>query len=56
MVSERIEAGMVGINTCVVAIPEGPFGGVKQSGYGREGGPTAIHDYLNIKFTHTRLL
>ncbi len=56
MVSERIEAGMVGINTCAVAIPEGPFGGVKQSGYGREGGPTAIHDYLNIKFTHTRLL
>jgi succinate-semialdehyde dehydrogenase/glutarate-semialdehyde dehydrogenase len=55
-VSERIEAGMVGINTCGVAIPEGPFGGVKQSGYGREGGPTAIHDYLNIKFTHTRLL
>jgi succinate-semialdehyde dehydrogenase/glutarate-semialdehyde dehydrogenase len=56
LVSERIEAGMVGINTCGVAIPEGPFGGVKQSGYGREGGPTAIHDYLNIKFTHTRLL
>jgi succinate-semialdehyde dehydrogenase/glutarate-semialdehyde dehydrogenase len=56
LVSERIEAGMVGINTCAVAMPEGPFGGVKQSGYGREGGPTAIHDYLNIKFTHTRLL
>lgn len=56
LVSERIEAGMVGINTCGVAIPEGPFGGIKQSGYGREGGPTAIHDYLNIKFTHTRLL
>jgi succinate-semialdehyde dehydrogenase/glutarate-semialdehyde dehydrogenase len=56
MVSERLEAGVVGVNTCAVAMPEGPFGGVKQSGFGREGGRTAIYDYLNAKFTHTRLL
>jgi succinate-semialdehyde dehydrogenase/glutarate-semialdehyde dehydrogenase len=56
LVSERLEAGVVGVNTCAVAMPEGPFGGVKQSGFGREGGRTAIYDYLNTKFTHTRLL
>lgn len=56
LVSERLEAGVVGVNTCAVAMPEGPFGGVKQSGYGREGGITAIYDYLNTKFVHTRLL
>ena len=54
--SERLEAGVVGVNTCAVAMPEGPFGGVKQSGYGREGGLTGIYDYLNTKFTHTRLI
>ncbi len=56
LVSERLEAGVVGVNTCAVAMPEGPFGGVKQSGYGREGGPSAIYDYLNTKFVHIRLL
>ncbi len=56
LVAERLEAGVVGVNTCAVAMPEGPFGGVKQSGYGREGGLTAIYDYLNPKFVHSRLL
>lgn len=56
IIGERLEAGVVGVNTCAVAMPEGPFGGIKQSGYGREGGLTAIYDYLNTKFTHTRLL
>jgi succinate-semialdehyde dehydrogenase/glutarate-semialdehyde dehydrogenase len=54
-VSEGLEAGVVGVNTCAVAMPEAPFGGIKQSGFGREGGPDAIYDYLNTKFTHTRL-
>jgi succinate-semialdehyde dehydrogenase/glutarate-semialdehyde dehydrogenase len=55
-VSERLQAGVVGVNTCGVAMPEGPFGGIKQSGYGREGGFTAIYDYLNTKFIHRQLL
>jgi succinate-semialdehyde dehydrogenase/glutarate-semialdehyde dehydrogenase len=55
IIAERLEAGVVGVNTCAVALPEAPFGGIKQSGYGREGGSTAIYDYLNVKFTHTRL-
>lgn len=55
-ISESLETGMVGVNTCAVALPEGPFGGVKQSGYGREGGPTAIYDYLNLKFTHSQFI
>jgi len=56
MLSEELQAGVVGVNTCAVAMPEAPFGGVKQSGYGREGGITAIYDYLNVKFIHTRLV
>lgn len=54
--SEELQVGVLGVNTCAVAMPEAPFGGIKQSGYGREGGVTAIYDYLNIKFTHTRLI
>ncbi|MBL8830875.1 MAG: NAD-dependent succinate-semialdehyde dehydrogenase [Rhodospirillales bacterium] len=54
-VSEAMQAGVVGVNTCAVAFPETPFGGIKQSGYGREGGDSAIYEYLNTKFVHTRL-
>ena len=50
--SELIETGCVAINTAVVAIAEAPFGGIKQTGYGREGGSMAIKDYLNVKYTH----
>ena len=50
--SERIETGTVAVNTAVVAVAEAPFGGIKQTGYGREGGSMAIKDYLNIKYTH----
>ena len=39
----------------VVAIAEAPFGGIKQTGYGREGGSGAIKDYLNVKYTHMGL-
>ncbi len=50
--SELMETGTVAVNTAVVALPEAPFGGIKQTGYGREGGSMAIKDYLNIKYTH----
>lgn len=51
-VTDRLEAGVIGVNTVAVAAPEAPFGGVKQSGYGREGGEEGILDYLNAKFVH----
>ena len=50
--SELMETGNVAVNTPVVAIAEAPFGGIKQTGYGREGGSMAIKDYLNVKYTH----
>ncbi len=50
--SELMETGTVAVNTPMVAIAEAPFGGIKQAGYGREGGSMAIKDYLNVKYTH----
>ncbi|MAJ23125.1 MAG: NAD-dependent succinate-semialdehyde dehydrogenase [Candidatus Pelagibacter sp. TMED64] len=50
--SESLETGMVAINTPFISNAETPFGGIKQSGYGREGGSMGIKDYLNIKYTH----
>ena len=50
--SEKLETGCVAVNTPAVAVAEAPFGGIKQTGYGREGGSMAIKDYLNIKYTH----
>jgi succinate-semialdehyde dehydrogenase/glutarate-semialdehyde dehydrogenase len=49
-VSERLESGMVGLNRGVVSDPAAPFGGVKQSGIGREGGHDGILDYLESKY------
>jgi succinate-semialdehyde dehydrogenase / glutarate-semialdehyde dehydrogenase len=51
-VSEQMETGTCAVNTPAVAFAEVPFGGMKQTGYGREGGSMAIKDYLNIKYTH----
>jgi succinate-semialdehyde dehydrogenase/glutarate-semialdehyde dehydrogenase len=51
-VTSELQAGVIGVNTVAVAMPEAPFGGVKQSGYGREGGIEGIHDFLNSKFLH----
>jgi succinate-semialdehyde dehydrogenase/glutarate-semialdehyde dehydrogenase len=48
--SERLEVGMVGINTGIVANAGAPFGGVKQSGLGREGGKVGIEDFLEYKY------
>jgi succinate-semialdehyde dehydrogenase/glutarate-semialdehyde dehydrogenase len=49
-VAEGIKAGMVGLNQGVVSNPAAPFGGVKQSGYGREGGREGIEEYLDVKY------
>ena len=49
LLSQRIEAGMVWINQPATPTPEMPFGGVKDSGYGSEGGPEAVEAYLNTK-------
>ncbi|WP_167132677.1 NAD-dependent succinate-semialdehyde dehydrogenase [Paramicrobacterium chengjingii] len=48
---ERLESGMVGLNAGVISNAAAPFGGVKQSGLGREGGLEGIHEYLNTKYT-----
>jgi succinate-semialdehyde dehydrogenase/glutarate-semialdehyde dehydrogenase len=48
--SERLEAGMVGLNQGMVSNAGAPFGGVKQSGLGREGGTVGIDEYLEIKY------
>ena len=48
--ADALEAGMVAVNTFALASAETPYGGVKQSGFGREGGSQGIHDYLNIKY------
>lgn len=49
-VAERLEYGMVGINTGLISNEVAPFGGVKQSGLGREGSKYGIEDYLEIKY------
>jgi succinate-semialdehyde dehydrogenase/glutarate-semialdehyde dehydrogenase len=51
-VAERLEAGMVVLNTGSIAMEMAPFGGVKQSGIGREGGDTGIAEYLETKTFH----
>jgi len=51
-VGERLEFGMVGLNTGSVSMEVAPFGGIKQSGLGREGGPTGIEEYLETKSFH----
>ena len=49
-VSEGLETGMVGINQGIVSNPAAPFGGVKASGFGREGGKEGIEEYLETKY------
>ena len=49
-VGEALEYGMVGINTGLISTAEVPFGGVKQSGLGREGGAQGIEDYVEVKY------
>ena len=49
-VAESLESGMVGVNRGVISDPAAPFGGVKQSGFGREGGTEGIEEYLETKY------
>ena len=49
-VAERLEYGMVGINTGLISHEVAPFGGVKQSGIGREGSRCGIEEYLVVKY------
>ena len=49
-VTERLETGMVGLNQGLVSNAGAPFGGVKHSGFGREGGPEGIAEYLETKY------
>ncbi|PCI87571.1 MAG: succinate-semialdehyde dehydrogenase (NADP(+)) [Hyphomicrobiales bacterium] len=49
-VSEGLEVGMVGVNTGIISNEAAPFGGIKQSGMGREGSKYGIEDYLEIKY------
>ena len=52
---ERVEAGNLSINTLEASLPETPFGGVKSSGYGREGGTEGLHNYMITKnVSHSR--
>lgn len=49
-VSEALNFGMIGINQGIISNAAAPFGGMKHSGYGREGGPEGIHEYLDTKY------
>ncbi|MFZ4895577.1 NAD-dependent succinate-semialdehyde dehydrogenase [Plantibacter sp. Mn2098] len=50
---DRLQTGMMGLNIGVISNAAAPFGGVKQSGIGREGGLEGIHEYLSTKYTMT---
>ncbi|MFL5830088.1 MAG: NAD-dependent succinate-semialdehyde dehydrogenase [Solirubrobacteraceae bacterium] len=54
-VCERLETGMVGLNQGMVSNPAAPFGGIKQSGFGREGGVEGIEEYLETKYVAVNL-
>ncbi|MEA2197249.1 MAG: succinate-semialdehyde dehydrogenase / glutarate-semialdehyde dehydrogenase [Solirubrobacteraceae bacterium] len=54
-VCEALETGMIGLNQGLVSNPAAPFGGIKQSGFGREGGPEGIQEYLEIKYVAVNL-
>jgi len=50
MIGDALQSGMVGVNSIAISTPETPFGGVKESGYGSEGGIEGLQAYLNTKF------
>ena len=54
-VAERLQTGMVGLNQGIVSNPAAPFGGIKQSGFGREGGAEGIEEYLETKYVAVNL-
>jgi succinate-semialdehyde dehydrogenase/glutarate-semialdehyde dehydrogenase len=50
LIGDALQSGMVGVNSIAVSTPETPFGGIKESGYGSEGGIEGLQAYLNTKF------
>jgi succinate-semialdehyde dehydrogenase/glutarate-semialdehyde dehydrogenase len=54
-VSEALQTGMVGLNQGLVSNPQAPFGGVKQSGFGREGGYEGIEEYVEDKYVAIKM-
>ncbi len=54
-VAEALEAGMIGVNEGLVSTAQAPFGGIKQSGVGREGSRHGLDDYTELKYIATRL-
>jgi len=50
MIGDALQSGMVGVNSVAISTPETPFGGVKESGYGQEGGIEGLEAYTNRKF------
>ena len=52
LLGDAIESGMVGINTFAISVADAPFGGVKESGYGSEGGSEGLDSYLAVKAIH----
>lgn len=52
MLGDALEAGMVGINNFAISVPDAPFGGVKESGFGSEGGPEGLDGYMVTKAIH----
>jgi succinate-semialdehyde dehydrogenase/glutarate-semialdehyde dehydrogenase len=49
-IGDALQSGMVGVNSVMISTPETPFGGIKESGYGSEGGIEGLQAYLNTKF------
>src|SRR6202012_4495886 len=50
LIGDALQSGMVGVNSIAISTPETPFGGIKESGYGSEGGIEGLAAYLNTKF------
>ena len=48
--ADKLQSGMVGVNSLAISLPEAPFGGVKESGHGSEGGMEGLDAYMNTKF------
>lgn len=52
LLGDALETGMVGINTFTISVADAPFGGIKDSGFGSEGGPEGLDSYMNTKAIH----
>ncbi|WNR47058.1 NAD-dependent succinate-semialdehyde dehydrogenase [Paenibacillus roseipurpureus] len=54
-VCERLEFGMVAVNGTSLSVPQAPFGGIKESGMGREGGHHGLEEFLDLKYIHLKI-